>query len=173
MTFAEIYERIKSATLAIFGRKRPEPVRPDLTPEEQRAVADKWLGLILKSYILKAAGESYNKERWEKRKPNKHDDGHLLLIQTGKLYNADKTSTVTVHQGKNGVLEFHAEVASNPYPRKGKGKKVTTREVFVFHQYGTPKMSARPIFVKLSPKDQKELDAFVKEFLRNGKRQDH
>jgi hypothetical protein len=169
MTFAEIYERIKSATLAVFGRKNHR----ELTPEEQRAVADKWLGLILKSYILKAAGESYNKERWEKRKPSKHDDYHLLLIQTGKLYNAVKNSTVTVHQGKNGVLEFHAEVASSkPYPRKGKGKKVTTREVFVFHQYGTPKMPARPIFVKLSPKDQKELDAFVKEFL-DGKRQDH
>jgi hypothetical protein len=163
-TFSEIYERVKAATLAVFGRKTRE-----LTPEEQRAAADKWLALILKSYILKAAGESYNGERWQKRAPNKHDDGHLLLIQTGKLYNAVKNSTVTVHRGKNGGLEFHAEVASRPYPRKRNGKKLTTRDVFVFHQYGTPKCPARPIFVKLSPKDQKELDDFVKEFLARRK----
>jgi hypothetical protein len=63
-------------------------------------------------------------------------------------------------------LEFHAEVASRPYQdkRRRKGKGVTTRDVFVFHQYGTPKMPARPIFVKLSPKDQKELDEFIENF---------
>jgi phage gpG-like protein len=163
MTFAELYARIKAATSAVFGRK---PKYRELTPEEQRAVADKWLAFILQSYILKAAGESYNGQRWQKRKPNIHDDGHLLLIQTGKLYNAVKNSTVTVLQGKNGVLEFHAEVASTPYRDKRKEKKLTTRDVFVFHQYGTPKCPARPIFVKLSPKDQKELDDFVKGFLQ-------
>lgn len=163
MTFAEIYERVKAATRAVFGSRTKYR---ELTPEEQRAAADKWLALILKSYILKAAGESYNGQQWEKRKPNKHDDEHLLLIQTGKLYNAVKNSTVTVHQGKNGVLEFHAEVASRPYRDKRKGKKITTRDVFVFHQYGTSKCPARPIFVKLSPKDQKELDDFVKGFLQ-------
>jgi hypothetical protein len=161
-TFAEIYARVKSATLAVFGRKA---MHRELTPQEQRAVADKWLALILKSYILKAAGESYNRQRWKPRVPDPKDDGHLLLIQTGKLYNAVKNSTVTVHQGKNGVLEFHAEVASTPYKEKGRKKRVTTRDVFVFHQYGTPKMPARPIFVKLSRKDQKELDEFVKFFL--------
>ncbi|MDR0327132.1 MAG: hypothetical protein LBI05_02425 [Planctomycetaceae bacterium] len=163
MTFAEIYARIKSATLAVFGRK---PAPRELTPEEERAVADKWLALILKSYILKAAGESYNGQKWKKRKPSINDDGHLLLIQTGKLYDAVKNSTVTVHRGKKGVLEFHAEVASSPYrdKRQRKGKGVTTRDVFVFHQYGTPKMPARPIFVKLSPKDQKELDEFIENF---------
>ena len=162
MTFAEIYARIKSATLAVFGRKTQ---RQELTPEERREVADKWLALILKSYILKAAGESYNGQRWKKRVPDPNDDGHLLLIKTGKLYNAVKNSTVTVYRGKKGVLEFHAEVASEFYPEKGRQKRVTTRDVFVFHQYGTPKMPARPIFVKLSPKDQKELDDFVKGFL--------
>ena len=170
MTFAEIYTRIKSATLAVLGRK---PTHRELTPEEQRAVADKWLALILKSYILKAAGETYNGQKWKQRKPNKHDDGHLLLIQSGKLYDAVKNSTVTVHQGKKGVLDFHAEVASTPYREKGRKKpRVTTQDVFVFHQCGTPKMPARPIFVKLSPKDQKELDDFVKGFL-DERRQDH
>jgi len=165
-TFAEIYARVKSATLSVFGRKK---MHRELTPEEQRAVADKWLALILKSYILKAAGEPYNGQQWKQRVPNKDDDGHLLLIQTGKLYNAVKNSTVTVHQGKNGVLEFHAEVAGIPYREEGRKKRVTTRDVFVFHQYGTPKMPARPIFVKLSPKDQKELDEFVKGFLEKEK----
>ena len=162
MTFAEIYARIKAATLAVFGRKKPQQ---ELTTEEQRAVADKWLAIMLKSYVLRAAGEPYNGQRWKKRVPDPNDDEHLLLIKTGKLYNAVKNSTVTVYQGKNGVLEFHAEVASEPYKEKGRKKRVTTRDVFVFHQYGTPKMPARPIFVKLSPKDQKELDEFVKEFL--------
>jgi len=161
-SFSEIYAKVKSATLAVFGRKA---AHRELTPEEQRAVADKWLALILKSYILKAAGESYNGQRWKPRVPDPEDDEHLLLIKSGKLYDAVKNSTVTVHQGKNGVLEFHAEVASRPYREKGRKKRVTTRDVFVFHQYGTPKMPARPIFVKLSPKDQKELDNFVKEFL--------
>jgi phage gpG-like protein len=165
MTFAEMYERIKAATRVVFGRRTKYR---ELTPEEQRAVADKWLALILKSYVMKAAGEPYNGQRWEKRKPSKYDDGHLLLIKTGKLYNAVKNSTVTVYRGKNGVLEFQAEVASTPYRRKGKGKKVTTKDVFLVHQYGTPKCPARPIFVKLSPKDQQELDDFVKGFL-NGK----
>jgi len=168
-TFSEIYERIKSATRAVFGRKQER----ELTQEEQRAIADKWIALILKSYILKAAGEPYNGQRWQKRVSTKNDDGHLLLIQTGKLYDAVKNSTITVHPGKKGILEFHAEVASKPYPQKRKGKKMTTRDVFMFHQYGTPKMPARPIFVKLSPKDQKELDNFVKDFLKDGKRQDH
>jgi len=169
MTFAEIYARIKSATWAVFGRKGAQ----ELTPEEQRAVADKWLALILKSYILKAAGEPYNGQRWKPRVPDPKDDGHLLLIKTGKLYNAVKNSTVTVHRGKKGVLEFHAEVAGTPYREKGRKKpRVTTRDVFVFHQYGTPKMPARPIFVKLSPQDQKELDDFVKGFL-DERRQDH
>ena len=167
-TFADIYARIKSATLSVFGRKK---LHRELTPEEQRAVADKWLALILKSYILKAAGEPYNGQRWKERVPSKEDDGHLLLIKSGKLYDAVKNSTVTVHQGKNGVLEFHAEVANKSYPKKKKGQKRTTRDVFVFHQYGTPKMPARPIFVKLSPKDQKELDDFVKGFLNE--RKDH
>ena len=162
MTFAEIYTQIKLATMAVFGLKT---THRELTPEEQRAVADKWIALILKSYILKAAGESYNGQKWKQRVPNKHDDGHLLLIKTGKLYNAVKNSTVTVHRGKNGVLEFHAEVASTPYREKGRKKRVTTRDVFVFHQYGTKKCPARPIFVKLSPDDQKELDKFVKGFL--------
>ena len=165
-TFSEIYERVKAATWSVFSRKKLDR---ELTLEEQRAVSDKWIALILKSYILKAAGESYDGQRWKKRVPIKDDDEHLLLIQTGKLYDAVKNSTVTVHPGKNGVLEFHAEVASRPYPKKRKGKKRTTRDVFVFHQYGTSKMPARPIFVKLSPKDQKELDDFVKEFLKNGK----
>jgi len=168
-SFSEIYARVKSATLAVFGRKA---AHRELTPEEQRAVADKWLALILKSYILKAAGETYNGQRWKPRVPDPEDDGHLLLIKSGKLYDAVKNSTVTIHQGKNGVLEFHAEVASRPYHEKGRKKRVTTRDVFVFHQYGTPKMPARPIFVKLSRKDQKELDEFVKSFL-DERRQDH
>jgi len=167
-TFAEVYAQIKSAALAVFGRKK---IHRELTPEEQRAVADKWLALILKSYILKAAGEPYNGQRWNPRVPDPEDDGHLLLIKSGKLYNAVKNSTVTVHQGKNGVLEFHAEVASAPYRQKGRKKRVTTRDVFVYHQYGTPKMPARPIFVKLSRKDQKELDDLVKSFL-DERRQD-
>jgi hypothetical protein len=135
-TFSEIYERVKAATWSVFSRKKlhREPVQPELTPEEQRAVADKWIALILKNYILKAAGESYDGQRWKKRVPSKDDDGHLLLIQTGQLYDAVKNSTITVHQGKKGVLEFHAEVASRPYPKKRKGKKRTTRDVFVFHQ---------------------------------------
>ena len=169
MTFAEIYARIKSATLAVFGRKTPQQ---ELTPEEQRAVADKWLAIMLKSYVLRAAGEPYNGQRWKKRVPDPNDNEHLLLIKTGKLYNAVKNSTVTVYRGKNGVLEFHAEVASEPYREKGRKNRVTTRDVFVFHQYGTSKMPARPIFVKLSPKDQKELDGFVKGFL-DGQRKDH
>ena len=159
MIFAETFERIKAATSAILGRKKHR----ELTPEEQRAIADKWLALILRSYVLKAAGEPYNGQRWEKRVPTKSDNGHLLLIKTGKLYNAVKNSTVTVYRGKKGVLEFHAEVASKPYRKKG--KSVTTRDVFLVHQYGTPKCPARPIFVALSPKDQKELDDFVKGFL--------
>ena len=156
MTFAENFERIKKATSAVFERRNRE-----LTPEEQRAIADKWLALILRSYVLKAAGEPYNGLRWEKRVPTKSDNGHLLLIKTGKLYNAVRNSTVTVYRGKKGVLEFHAEVASKPY----RGNKVTTKDVFLFHQYGTPTCPARPIFVTLSPKDQKELDEFVKGFL--------
>jgi len=167
-TFAEIYERIKAATRSVFGRSKQYR---ELTPAEQRAIADKWLALILKSYILKAAGEPYNGQRWQKRVPSKNDDEHLLLIKTGKLYNAVKNSTVIVYQGKKGKVEFHAEVASNPYkPDMGKGKRVTTKDVFLVHQYGTPKCPARPIFVKLSPEDQKELDDFVKRFLnKDGK----
>jgi phage gpG-like protein len=166
MTFAEMYERVKAATGAIFGRRKKYR---ELTPEEQRAVADKWLAFILKSYVMKAAGESYNGQRWEKRAPSKSDDGHLLLIKTGKLYNAVKNSTVAVYRGKKGQVEFHAEVASKPYSRKGKGKRVTTKDVFLVHQYGTSKCPARPIFVKLSPQDQQELDDFVKVFLKDGK----
>ena len=162
MTFAETFARIKAATQAVFGRRKKYR---ELTPEEQRAVADKWLALILKSYVMKAAGEPYNGQRWEKRVPAKSDDGHLLLIKTGKLYNAVKNSTVTVYQGKKGKVELHAEVASKPYRRQGNGKQVTTKDVFLVHQYGTPTCPARPIFVELSPKDQKELDEFVKGFL--------
>lgn len=162
MTFAETYERIKAATRAVFGGKS---FHRELTPVEQRAVADKWLALMLKNYVLHAAGESYNGQRWKSRKKTKNDDGHLLLIKTGRLYNAVKNSTVTVYRGKKGALEFHAEVEDKPYPKKGnKGKRVTTKTVFLCHQYGTPKCPARPIFVKLSPKDRKELDDFVKNF---------
>jgi phage gpG-like protein len=161
MTFAEHFEQIRTATSEVFGRKYR-----GLTAEEQRAIADKWLALILRSYVLRAAGEPYGGERWEKRVPSKSDDGHLLLIKTGKLYNAVRNSTVTIYRGKNGILEFHAEVASKPYRKKG--KQVTTRDVFLVHQYGTPKCPARPIFVTLSPKDQKELDEFVKSFLNKG-----
>jgi hypothetical protein len=156
MTFSETYNRIQNATRAVFGRKKKYR---ELTAEEQRAIADKWLALILKSYVMKAAGEPYNGEQWEKRVPSKSDDGHLLLIKTGKLYNAVKNSTVTVYRGKKGVLEFHAEVVSKPYRKKG--KRFTTKDVFLVHQYGTPQCPARPIFVKLSPKDQRELDRFV------------
>jgi len=162
MTFAEIYEQITAATRMVFGRGQKYR---ELTPGEQRAIADKWLALILKSYVMKAAGESYNGQRWEKRAPSKSDDGHLLLIKTGKLYNAVKNSTVTVYRGKKGQVEFHAEVASKPYKRKSNGKQVTTKDVFLVHQYGTPKCPARPIFVKLAPQDQQELDDFVKGFL--------
>jgi len=161
-TFSETFERIKTATSAVFERKSRE-----LTSEGRRAIADKWLALILRSYVLKAAGEPYNGQRWEKRVPTTADNGHLLLIKTGKLYNAVKNSTVTVYRGKKGTLEFHAEVASKPYKRKG--KQVTTRDVFLVHQYGTSKCPARPIFVTLSPKDKKELDNFVKNFLNDGK----
>jgi hypothetical protein len=162
--FAETYNRIQNATRAVFGRDKKHR---ELTPEEQRAIADKWLALILRSYVLKAAGEPYNGQRWEKRVPKKSDDGHLLLIKTGKLYNAVKNSTVTVYRGKKGKVELHAEVASTPYQKKG--QRYTTRDVFLVHQYGTATCPAKPIFVELSPKDQKELDNFVKEFL-NGKR---
>ena len=158
-----MFAQIKAATGAVFGRRN---TYRELTPEEQRAIADKWLALILKSYVMKAAGEPYNGQRWEKRVPSKSDDGHLLLIKTGKLYNAVKNSTVTVYRGKKGKVEIHAEVASKPYTRKGKGKTVTTKDVFLVHQYGTPKCPARPIFVKLSPDDQQELDSFVKGFVQ-------
>ena len=166
MTFAETFARIKVATQAVFGHRK---TYRELTPDEQRAIADKWLALILRSYVLKAAGESYNGQRWEKRVPAKSDDGHLLLIKTGKLYNAVKNSTVVVYRGKKGQMEFHAEVANKPYPRKGNGRRVTTKDVFLAHQYGTPTCPARPIFVELSPQDQQELDDFVKGFL-SGKR---
>jgi hypothetical protein len=148
-----------------------EGKRRELTAEEQRAMADKGLALILKSYVIKAAGEPYNGLRWQKRVPMKSDNGHLLLVKTGKLYNAAKNSTVTVYRGKKGVLEFQAEVANTPYRRKG--NRVTTKDVFLVHQYGTTTCPARPIFVELSPKDKKELDDFVKMFLDNGKRQNH
>jgi len=170
MTFAEIYAKIKAATMAVFKRKKRE-----LTPEEERAIIDKWLAMTLKSYVLKASGGSYNGQQWDPRA--RKDDGHSLLIKSGRLYNAVKNSTVAISRGKNGVLDFHAEVASRDYPQK-KGKKgtdkrkITTRDVFMFHQYGTPKCPARPIFVKLSAKDQRELDAFVKGFL-DGQRKGH
>jgi len=168
MTFAEIYARVSAAVRSAFGHKT---TRRELTPEEQRAIADKWLALMLKSYVWRAAGERYAGKRWEPRTKTPDDDGHLLLIKTGQLYNAVKNSTVTVYRGKKGVLEFHAEVENKPYKggKKRKGKRAMTGEVFLCHQHGTPKMPARPIFVKLSPKDQKELDDFIEGFL-NGKR---
>ena len=36
-----------------------------------------------------------------------------------------------------GKVELHAEVASKPYRRQGNGKQVTTKDVFLVHQYGT------------------------------------
>jgi hypothetical protein len=156
-----ILEKISSATRTVFARRQKFRA---LTSAQHRAAADKWLAMILKSYVLKAAGESYNGQRWETRVPGSADDEHLLLIKTGRLYNAVKNSTVRIYRGKKGEWAFHAEVENNPYPRKGNQKPVTTKDVFLIHQYGTEKCPARPIFVTLSPEDQKELDDFVKDF---------
>ena len=158
--FSEIYGKIRGAVLTAFGRTE---TNRELTPEEMRKLADLWLAKQLKAYILKASGERHAGIQWKPRKGERHGDGHPLLIKSGLLYRAVANSTVTVLRGKNGQIEFHAEVEDKPYPkkRKSKGKPVTTKQVFLFHQYGTPKMPARPIFTKLSPQDQEELDMFI------------
>jgi len=159
--WSEIYSKVRGALLAVFGRKKTSR---ELTPEQARRVADKWLEKQLKAYIVKASGASSAGVRWKPRKKTKNDDGHPLLIKTGRLYRAVANSTVTVFHGKNGQVEFLAEVEDKPYPKKrgSKGQTVTTKTVFLAHQYGTPKMPARPIFSKLSAKDQKEIDEFIK-----------
>jgi hypothetical protein len=158
--FSEIYGKIRGAVLTAFGRTKTSR---ELTPEEMRQLADLWLAKQLKAYILKASGERHAGIRWEPRKGTQHGDGHPLLIKTGLLYRAVANSTVTVMRGKNGQIEFQAEVEDKPYPKKkgAKGKPATTGQVFLYHQYGTPKMPARPIFTKLSSKDQKEIDMFI------------
>jgi hypothetical protein len=165
--FSEIYHKIRSAVLAAFGKKATSR---ELTPEAMRQLADLWLAKQLKAYIVKASGASHAGERWKPRKKTANDDGHPLLIKTGRLYKAVKNSTVTVYRGKNGQIEFHAEVEESPYPKKrgAKGKAVTTKQVFLAHQYGTPKMPARPIFSKLSSQDQRELDKFIERFNKGG-----
>ena len=171
--FSEIYSKIRGAVLKAFGRAKTSR---ELTPEEMRSLADLWLAKQLKAYILKASGERHADVRWKPRKGTNYDDGHPLLIKTGLLYRAVANSTVTVLRGKNGQIEFQAEVEDKPYPkkRKSKGKPVTTKQVFLFHQYGTPKMPARPIFTKLSPQDQKEIDLFIEQFNKmNDKRKNH
>ena len=155
--FADVYHKVRSAVLSALGRK---PVQIELTPEQQRKVADLWLAKQLKAYILKSSGEKYAGVRWPSRKNKKYDEGHALLIKTGRLYRAIKNSTVTVVHGKKGQIEFIAEVEDKPYP----GKEVTTKQVFLFHQHGTPKMPARPIITELSQKDQRELDEFIQNF---------
>ena len=162
--FADVYKKVRAAVLSALGRK--PAVQVELTPEQQRKVADMWLGKQLKAYILKASGEKYAGVRWPARKNQKYGDGHALLIKTGRLFKAVKNSTVTVIRGKNGQIEFVAEVEDKPYPKKkgAKGEPITTKQVFLFHQHGTPKMPARPIITKLSQKDQKEIDEFIKNF---------
>jgi len=167
--FSDIYSKIRGAVLSAFGRKQTSR---ELTPEEMRKLADLWLAKQLKAYILKASGEKHAGIRWKPIKGKKHGDGHPVLIKTGRSYRAVANSTVTVLRGKNGQIEFHAEVEEKPYPKKKgtKGKPITTKQVFLFHQYGTPKMPARPIFIKLSKKDQKEIDEFIKRSQETGVR---
>ncbi|MDR0521679.1 MAG: hypothetical protein LBH00_07480 [Planctomycetaceae bacterium] len=160
MTFAEIYGKIRSAVGTLFRRSPAQ----ELTPEEEERAAALWLKKQLEAYVLKSGGNAYNGKRWQPRK-NEKDYNHPILIKSGRLYDAVRKSKIAVIRHKGGRIEFLAEVDVQRYPKS----KSTTRDVFLAHQYGTPKMPARPIFTALDPKDQAELDEFVKKMLSGRK----
>ena len=106
---------------------------------------------ILKIFAIRSSGGVYNDVRWEPRKDQ--DNPRPLLIHSGNLLHSLRNADVEW----DGQDDFNTTVEERPYV----GKKVTTRDVFLFHQLGTAKMPARPMITDLEKNDIEDIRRLI------------
>jgi len=106
---------------------------------------------VLKIFAILSSGGVYNEKRWEPRIDV--ENPRPLLIHTGNLLHSLRNAEIEW----DGQDNFHTTVEERPYV----GKAVTTRDVFLYHQLGTPTMPARSMIVDLEKNDIEDIRRLI------------
>jgi len=122
-----------------------------LENNDQQEVENLYRKKQLQRFAALSAGGVYNDERWEPRVDPSNP--RPLLIHSGNLLHSMRNAEVEW----DGQDRFELTVEKRPY----KGKDVTTRDVFGFHQLGTATMPARPVIGDLEKNDLEDIRRFI------------